>query len=92
MIVDSDLALSKSTKATTSQQPLSTSSSSSVPKAKTDAPPLSPSTASHLSTKPERAVDVIELKDRFENLACVLLLGNCTGNPGVFQRNPYPYP
>jgi len=19
-------------------------------------------------------------------------LGNCTGNPGVFQRNPYPYP
>ena len=73
MIVDSDLALSKSTKAITSQQPLSTSSSSSVPKAKTDAPPLSPSTASHLSTKPERAVDVIELKDRFENLARALL-------------------
>jgi len=71
MIVDSDPALSKSTRATTSQQPLSTSSSS-VPKAKTDAP-LSPSTASHSSTKPERAVDVVELKDRFEKLACALL-------------------
>jgi len=21
-----------------------------------------------------------------------LSVGNCTGNPGVFQRNPYPYP
>ncbi len=71
MIVDSDPALSKSTRATTSQQPLSTSSSS-VPKAKTDTP-LSPSTASHSSTKPERAVDVIELKDRFEKLARALL-------------------
>jgi len=23
---------------------------------------------------------------------CPWCVGNCTGNPGVFQRNPYPYP